>query len=55
MEKEKVTMKKRTGNYDTSITVRITEDLKNEIKRQAEELDMPLSMLIKVVLEQYFK
>ena len=46
---------KRTGDYNTSITIRITEDLKNEIKRQAEELGMPLSMLIKDVLEQHFK
>ena len=48
-------MKKGTGDCDTSITIRISEDLKNEIKRQAEELDMSLSMIVKVVLEQYFK
>lgn len=46
---------KRIGNCDTHITIKMSKDMKDRIKKQAEELGMPVSLLIRSILEQYFK
>ena len=48
-------MGRGTGNCNTTITIRIPKNLKEEIGKQSEELGMTPSSLIKVILKQYFK
>lgn len=55
MEKEKVIMKKGTGNCNTSITIRIPENLKDKVEEQAEGMGMSISTFIRFMLEEYTK
>lgn len=48
-------MKINNQIHDATITIRLYEHLKSEIKRQAEELGLTTSTLIRILLEQYFK
>ena len=40
---------------NTIFTIRLEEDLKKEIQRQADELNISVSALIRSVLQNYFK
>lgn len=53
MDKEEIARPERIGSMNKVITVRLPEELHNQVKQVAQKMGIPISDLINLILNDY--